>query len=103
VLFGFHLGHPQEVGEQIKVMALRQPRECRESFQNQRNGLVRAIVPCQFVDPRPPTLVKRYALTLSRCLFQNNCSESACYTKIPSKRVQPEGGALQLLRYESRS
>src|SRR5262249_16561207 len=47
VLLGFHLGHPQEVGEQIKVMALRQPRERRESFQNQRNGLIRAIVPCQ--------------------------------------------------------
>ena len=103
MLLGFHLGHPKQVGEQIKVMALRQPRECRESFQNQRNGLVRAIVPCQFVDPRPPTLVKRYALTLTRCLFQTIVPNPRVTQKIPSKRVQPEGGAVQLLREEVRS
>jgi len=45
MLLGFHLGHLQEVSEQIKLMTLRQLDEPRKGFQNQRHGLVRAVIP----------------------------------------------------------
>ena len=85
MLLGLHLGHPQEVSEQIKMMPFRQAGEPREGFQNERYGLVRASILRQFVDPRPPTFVKRYALTLSRCLFQTTVPNPRVTQKYPHK------------------
>ncbi len=44
MLLGFHLRHPQQIGEQIEMMALGQPRQRRERLHDERHGLVGTAV-----------------------------------------------------------
>ena len=86
VFLRFEFGHPQQMAEQLELMASRQPDQIRHGFRNEGGGLVRATLPARLIVARTPPLGRGYPFGRSlscskrfqcRVLTEDTLSESA--------------------------
>jgi len=95
IFLGFHQRHPQQMGEQVELVASRQLGERRQALGDEHDGLLRTAIAKKIIRSRTPIPDGRAAPDVTQWLFQTNASKLANLKQLPSKRACLQGCNLQ--------
>ena len=75
-LFRLELGHPEQMAEDLELVAPGELDQFDNSLRDEGHGLVRAALPMLFIGWRSPIPARSFALPAAPCLAQKICIQS---------------------------